>query len=147
LLNVDPEITLASTNCSISLFARVEFGFEIIGEVDELLDLSLNEQHEALRQTFEVELENLELADALALSNFCYDTDKLLTIDGVGYGVVNDSGNYKKTVEFWKKSNKRGTLTLKFRRKLTGIDVAENFVTEETEDEFVTEDNVVIKTE
>ena len=132
----DAEITLGRSDSETASYNATTFlfGIEIEGEVDELLDYTLSEAHHAIRQTFEYELENLELSDLTWLADYLYDTEKTLTVDGVLYGVVNDKGNYKKMIELWGATTARAKIKLKFRRKLTGIDVSQVLQAEDEQD-------------
>jgi hypothetical protein len=133
LINKDNNILFSSAHGTFEMLCNLEYGFEIIGEVDENIDASLSEAHEDIRMFFELEIQDVSPENAINIAWFCFDSDKMLTIDGSTFGVVNASGNYNKKIELWEKSNFAGTVKLAFRRKMTGIDYIAPLVDDEGE--------------
>lgn len=94
------------------------FGVEIIGEVLELVDYTLEENDEGVRQTIEMKM-TLDLFKTIFIAQFLAATDKKITIDGTVFEVVN--GSRRMSFPMFKKSNIRTNPKLSFRVKTPGI--------------------------
>jgi len=98
--------------------SKVEFGLELIGQIDENFDYTLSEAYEDARQTIEVSL-LLDQAQSIWMKNFLIAADKVITMDDVEYEVANADLNISFPLY---KGTKLGTFPkLKFRRKELGV--------------------------
>ena len=121
MLNQDPKhITFryGGTNSRELVCDHVEFGVELIGDVDEYLDFEMAEVYENVRLLIEMPV-RLWLPDALWLLGYLQADDKYIHIDGHVIRVVN---NIKKLrFKLWKKTNIAAHVTLKFKMKDVGM--------------------------
>lgn len=94
------------------------FGIDHIGEVNEMVDYSLVENYQGVRQTIELKVK-LDLHESFFMADFLASTEKVLKIDGVYFEVVNDmrSTNF----ELFKKTMIGTHVTLKFKVKTLGV--------------------------
>lgn len=96
----------------------VVFGIEFIGQVDEMLDFSLEEDYDGVRQTIELQVA-LDLSETLWVAEFLAADDKKLTIDGTDYEIVNQGR--RANFPLFKKSYIGTHPKLKFMVKTLGI--------------------------
>jgi hypothetical protein len=98
--------------------SSVVFSLEFVGEVLELVDYSLLENYQDVRESIRIKVK-LSLPESIFIRDFLSATDKKLTIDGTEYEIVNAA----KEVQFplFKNNNFRVEPTLNFKRKTVGV--------------------------
>lgn len=89
MLNANVRFTASGKVDRTFLCDYVVFGLELVGRVDEMLDFSLEEDYEGVRETIKLRVK-LDLIGAQFMANFVQQIDKRLIIDGSAYEVVND---------------------------------------------------------
>lgn len=94
------------------------FGLDLVGEVNEMVDYSLEENYPGVRQTIELKVK-LDLHESFFMADFLGSTDKVLKIDGLFFDVVNDMR--QASFELFKKTMISSHVTLKFKAKTLGV--------------------------
>lgn len=123
----------------------VEFGVELLREVDENLDNTLSEAFAsvAARQTMTIDKLLLTLAETLWFANnFLTSASKTLKIDGTTFAVVGADDSVK--FPLWKDRNVYSTPTLKFKVKSPGVELG-GILTDQDGTIIVDQDGNVIK--
>lgn len=100
-----------------SIDCNVEFGMDIVADVDELLDYSLTETVHEKRQSITITGVFINRATALLMADWLWKENKQLTIDSTVFDVVNDGGNHRSVFKHFKNSNQRVEIKLKFYTK------------------------------
>jgi hypothetical protein len=97
-----------------SLYCTMLIGRQILGEIVELIDMSLEELFDDGRLIFRMNNFCLEYNDAAWLADFLYATDKIVRYDSIEFPVVNDDGNYDVDFDQINGSSARATCDLAF---------------------------------
>lgn len=100
-----------------TLKCDVIFGQLIEGEVDDLIDFFLQEQHEGRRKRFKCNNFFLTAEDCFWLVNYILAIDKTIEIDSTEYDVVNTKQNLDRTFELIKNLNVRAHIDLTFEER------------------------------
>ena len=98
---------------SLEVDCILKWGLKIDGQVDSLLDYTLEETIHNVQLWCEVDVV-LEKDDADDMATYLSTTGKEITVDSASYDAVNDPSNYSVLFELWQGSNARTRVKLKF---------------------------------